>query len=122
MDKFDNCLAKLLNVIKVIQDNAKRIDCNDNTCTKPFLGLNNTTLCFNTRPIILYRCNNEPITLNYTNSEGTEATIIHNNHDAKRIIRLCGLNLEANRQDREERRRKHRKERERRKQLKGAIT
>jgi len=74
MDKFDNCLAKLLNVIKVIQDNAKRIDCNDNTCTKPFLGLNNTTLCFNTRPIILYRCNNEPITLNYTNSEGTEAT------------------------------------------------
>ena len=74
MDKFDNCLARLLNVIKVIQDNAEKIDCNDNTCTKPFLGLNNNILCFNTRPIILYRCNNEPITLNYINTQGTEET------------------------------------------------
>ena len=74
MDKYDNCLARLLNVIKVIQDNSEKIDCNDNTCTKPFLGLNNTSLCFNTRPIVLYRCNNEPITLNYTNAEGEAST------------------------------------------------
>ena len=74
MDKFDNCLARILNVIKILQDNASRIDCNDNSCTKPFLGVNNTLLCFNTRPIMLYLCNNEPVTLNYTNSEGTEET------------------------------------------------
>ena len=70
MDKFNNCLARILNVIKVLQDNASRIDCIDNSCTKPFLGLNTTLLCFNTRPITLYLCNNNQVTLNYTNAEG----------------------------------------------------
>ena len=73
MDKFDNCLARILNVIKVLQDNASRIDCQDNSCTKPFLGITNNTLCFNTRPIMLYLCNNDSISLNYTNSSGEEA-------------------------------------------------
>ena len=74
MDNFNNCLAKILNVIKILQDNAEKIDCIDNSCTKPFLGMNTTLLCFNTRPIMLYLCNNEPVTLNYTNQEGTELT------------------------------------------------
>ena len=74
MDKFDNCLARILNVIKVLQENAEKIDCNDNSCTKPFLGINTTILCFNTRPIMLYLCNNEPVTLNYTTLEGTTET------------------------------------------------
>ena len=74
MDKFDNCLARILNVIKVLQNNASKFDCDDNSCTKPFLGINTTLLCFNTRPIMLYLCNNEPVTLNYTNSEGVDAT------------------------------------------------
>ena len=77
MDKFDNCLARILNVIKILQEGAERIDCNDNTCTKPFLGINTTLLCFNTRPIMLYLCNNLPITLNYSNAAGeTETTSV----------------------------------------------
>ena len=64
---LDNCLAKILNVIKVLQNNANKTDCQDNSCTKPFLG-------FNTRPIMLYRCDNTPVTLNYTNASGGEAT------------------------------------------------
>ena len=74
MDKFDNCLAKILNAIKVIQNNAEKIDCQDNSCTKPFLGITTNVLCFNTRPIMLYLCNNNPITLNYTNSAGETLT------------------------------------------------
>ena len=74
MDKLNNCLARILNVIKVLQDNSEKIDCNDNSCTKPFLGINTTILCFNTRPIMLYLCNNEPITLNYTNLAGETQT------------------------------------------------
>ena len=74
MDKFDNCLARILNVINILQNNAEKIDCNNTTCTKPFLGMNNTLLCFNTRPIMLYLCNNSAVTLNYINSEGTDAT------------------------------------------------
>ena len=76
MNNFDNCLAKVLNAIKVIQDNASKIECGDNSCTKPFLGLNTTNLCFNTRPVVLYRCDNTPITLNYTNGEVEETTTI----------------------------------------------
>ena len=69
-----NCLARILNVIKVLQNNASKTECGDNTCTRPFLGLNIATLCFNTRPIVLYRCDNTPVTLNYTNASGENST------------------------------------------------
>ena len=74
MENFDNCLAKILKVINILQNNAEKIDCNDFSCTKPFLGMNSNILCFNTRPIMLYLCNNNPISLNYTNSEGIDTT------------------------------------------------
>ena len=70
MNNFNNCLAKILNVINILQNNAEKIECQDNSCTKPFLGPNNNVLCFNTRPIILYRCDNSPVSLDYTNTEG----------------------------------------------------
>ena len=71
---LDNCLAKILNVIKVLQNNADKTECQDNSCTKPFLGLNTTILCFNTRPIMLYRCDNTPVTLNYQGVNGDSTT------------------------------------------------
>ena len=74
MDNLDNCLARILNVIKVLQNNAEKTECQDNTCTRPFLGLNTEFICFNTRPVTLYRCDNTPITLNYTNSAGEDLT------------------------------------------------
>jgi len=74
MDNLDNCLARILNVIKVLQNNAEKTECQDNTCTKPFLGLNTEFVCFNTRPVTLYRCDNTPITLNYTSATGEELT------------------------------------------------
>lgn len=69
MDNLDNCLARVLNVINVLQNNTERIECHDNTCTKPFLGINTELICFNTRPVTLYRCDNTPITLNFTSGE-----------------------------------------------------
>lgn len=74
MDNLDNCLARILNVIKVLQNNAEKIECQDNTCTRPFLGLNTEIICFNTRPVTLYKCDNSPITLNYTSASGEELT------------------------------------------------
>ena len=74
MENLDNCLARILNVINVLQNNAEKTECQDNTCTKPFLGLNIETICFNTRPVTLYRCDNSLITLNYTNSAGEDLT------------------------------------------------
>lgn len=74
MNNIDNCLAKILNVIKVLQNNADKTECQDNTCTRPFLGLNTEFVCFNTRPIVLYRCDNNPISINYTTATGEEAS------------------------------------------------
>ena len=74
MDNYNNCLARILNVINILQNNAEKIDCQDNTCTKPFLGPDTNILCFNTRPVTLYRCDNSLVTLNYTNSAGENAT------------------------------------------------
>lgn len=73
MNNENNCMANILNVIKVLQNNASKIDCIDNTCTKPFLGINIPEVCFNTRPVTLYKCDNTPISLNYTNTSGEDA-------------------------------------------------
>ena len=74
MDNNNNCLAKILSVINILQNNVEKIDCQDNTCTKPFFFFFNNFLCFNTRPITLYRCDNSLVSLNYTNTEGEEVT------------------------------------------------
>ena len=74
MNNLTNCIAKILNVINVLQNNANKTECQDNTCIKPYLGPITNTLCFNTRPIVLYRCDNTPIALEYTDSNGTTQT------------------------------------------------
>lgn len=62
-DKY--CLANILKVIDVLQNNAEDTDCINNSCTKPFLGATPNIICFNTRLITLYRCDNTLITLPY---------------------------------------------------------
>lgn len=61
-----DCIADILHVIKVLQDNAERIDSGLETCDKGFLGDKVCSLICNTRPITLYKCDgtlwNMPIT------------------------------------------------------------
>lgn len=64
MNKENNCLANLLKVITTLQDNIERIDNISNSCTRPFLGFS-TIQPFNTRVVVFYRCDNEPIALPY---------------------------------------------------------
>ncbi len=50
------CIAEILSVINVLQQNA---DCNDTcleTCDRGFLGCGTTSLNCNTRPVVLYTC------------------------------------------------------------------
>ena len=68
-----NCLAKILKVINILQNNAEITCENNNTCTKPFLGENQNNICFNTRLITFYKCDNSLITLPYT-IDGVENT------------------------------------------------
>ena len=62
----ENCLANILKAIVILQSNAERIDCNNNSCTRPFLGELPNNVCFNTRLVTLYRCDNSLVTLPYT--------------------------------------------------------
>lgn len=50
------CIAEILTVINILQQNA---NCNDTcleTCDRGFLGCGATTLNCNTRPVMLYTC------------------------------------------------------------------
>lgn len=59
------CFAKLLKVIDILQKNSNGDICNDESCTKPFLGGNPNILCFNTRPVTFYTCNGGLFTASY---------------------------------------------------------
>lgn len=65
MDNNTNCLSKTLKLIDVLQKNAEQNDCLDNTCSRPFLGVTNNIICFNTRPVTFYGCDNNLITIDY---------------------------------------------------------
>lgn len=59
------CVAEILTVINILQQNA---NCNDScleTCDRGFLGCGATTLQCNTRPVMLYTCcgNGQPWTM-----------------------------------------------------------
>jgi len=72
----ENCLANVLKVINVLQNNAEDNCDVNNSCTKPFLGDALNIVCFNTRLITLYRCDNSLVTLPYTLDGVTSTTTI----------------------------------------------
>jgi len=71
----ENCLANILKLINVLQNTAEKTDCNY-SCTRPFLGDINNIICFNTRLVTFYRCDNSLVTLPYTlNGVDGETTV-----------------------------------------------
>lgn len=89
----DYCLANILKVINVLQDNVEDNCDINNCCTKPFLGDTDTSSCFNTRLITLYRCDNSLITLPYTINEVEETTTIFRvqnvSNNAVTVLLIC---------------------------------
>ena len=68
-----SCIEDILRTILKLQARENPA-CDDDTCTRPFLGPVNNLVCYNTRPISLYSCCDHnlwslPYTLN-----GVEAT------------------------------------------------
>ena len=74
MNNENSCLSNILKVITTLQDNIEKLDNISSTCTRPFLGFNASTLPFNTRLVTFYRCDNNAISLPYTNTDGETAT------------------------------------------------
>ena len=51
----ENCIADILKVILILQQSVCQNDCCMETCDRGFLG-QNSSLCYNTRPINFYNC------------------------------------------------------------------
>ena len=65
------CIANILEVIVKLQNRSEKFDCLGDGCDRPYLGPTPSTVCYNTRPINLYRCSDGalwtfPYTLNGT--------------------------------------------------------
>ena len=72
----NNCLAKILKVIDVLQNNAEDRCNENNTCTRPILGILPDNICYNTRLVTFYRCDNSLVSLPYTlTGETLETTV-----------------------------------------------
>jgi len=71
----DNCIAEILKVILLLQQNVCQGDTCLQTCDRGFLGQNCTTFC-NTRPIVLYTCSSgsTPLTLPISKSPNETVT------------------------------------------------
>jgi len=71
----ENCIAEILKVILLLQQNVCQSDTCLQTCDRGFLGQNCTTFC-NTRPIVLYTCSSgsTPLSLPVSKSPTETAT------------------------------------------------
>lgn len=63
------CIAEILGVINVLQQNACTSDTCLDTCDRGFLGCGVTSLVCNTRPVMLYLCNGTPLTMPITKDD-----------------------------------------------------
>ncbi len=71
MNNERNHLLDILELINNLQKSTTGIDSNlNNSCSNPILGLNNNLLA-NTRPIMFYLCNNEPLSINFEGNENS---------------------------------------------------
>lgn len=70
------CIAEILGVINILQQNACTSDTCLETCDRGFLGCGTTSLNCNTRPVMLYLNNGTPLSMPITkdNVAGVEAT------------------------------------------------
>ena len=75
-ERNECCIANILEVIVRLQNRSDKFDCLGEGCDRPYLGPTPSTICYNTRPINLYRCSDGelwtfPYTLNGTTGESS---------------------------------------------------
>ena len=89
------CIGEILAIINVLQQNACTAETCLDTCDRGFLGCGTNSLNCNTRPVMLYLCNGEPVSMPTTKDNtvcGTGATTCSN---VFRVEKLdgCGCTL-----------------------------
>lgn len=72
----NNCIADILKVILILQENSSGSDQCLETCDRGFLGQQCSPTFYNTRPIVLYTCNSNgiPLAMPISKSPSEETT------------------------------------------------
>ncbi len=92
-DKCSNCVAEILTVILLLQQNACPENCLD-SCDRPVLGGGPNCLICNTRPVMIYTCcgNGTPWTMPTTKDDvicGTEGVVCSNVFRVEKLDGNC---------------------------------
>ena len=98
-EKCCNCIYDILKKILLLQK--QDFDCDNYVgCDKPFLGTVTTSVCYNTRPIMLYNCcSGNPWSFNITvNNEVVASNVlrVENCDDCCCTCRILYLNTTTN--------------------------
>ena len=98
-EKCCNCIYDILKKILLLQK--QDLDCDNYVgCDKPFLGPVTTSVCYNTRPIMLYNCcSGNPWSFNITvNNEVVASNVlrVENCDDCCCTCRILYLNTTTN--------------------------
>lgn len=83
------CIAEILTVICVLQQNANCDDCCLDTCDRGFLGCGTTCLSCNTRPIMLYTCSGNNVPFSMPISKNINETVTSNVFRVEKIDDNC---------------------------------
>ena len=68
-----NCIAEILKVINILQSEVCPGDTCLETCTRAYFGPN-SSIDFNTRPVTLYTCDSNSVSMPISNTPGEETT------------------------------------------------
>jgi len=84
----ENCIADILKVILLLQQNVCQGDTCLQTCDRGFLGQNCTTFC-NTRPVVLYTCSGGSTPLALPISKSPTETVTSNVFRLEKLDDCC---------------------------------
>lgn len=83
------CIAEILTVINILQNNAECGDACLDTCDRGFLGCCGVSVSCNTRPIMLYTCGSNGVAWSMPISKNPAETITSNIFRIEKIDGCC---------------------------------
>lgn len=83
------CIAEILSIINILQQNAECGDCCLDTCDRGFLGCSATSISCNTRPVMIYTCSGNGVPWSMPISKDPTETTTSNIFRIEKIDGCC---------------------------------
>jgi len=89
MENNCGCIARILNVINTLQQNADCPDACLDTCDRGFLGCNIATVGCNTRPVMIYTCGGNGVAFSMPISKEPDEAVTSNVFRVEKVDGNC---------------------------------